>query len=426
MKLSLYLLILICIPLLWKKNDIKDYVKEQLHVVSSINPEDTTSFEDLHAIGDAIGNAGVVMLGEQCHLDGATFAAKSRLIKYLHKHKGFNVLAFESDFFTLNAANQVHSETIEEEYQRKKKGVNNIWTGMEECHSLFNSYIPSSLRSSHPLRLTGFDNQFYSLFGDSTLKVFLKAAFDKGHLNSGLNEKPNEKFYVALDSLTSSVFKSREQLLHPSDEFTSLMNEFGVLLSKIVADADSSTENSFEMQVVKNIRAFNDQVLHFNDREFDSLRDSMMADNLHWLMTEKFPNEKIIVWAANSHINKKPGGITSPFTAMGHFFLEKIPDSEIYSLAFTSREGYHGRSESIKISRPLSKDLEKWIPDDVDYAFLNWKNETSLADERFYMRALGHGNIKRNWQTRFDGVFYIKEMQPAHRLNDKTKGLGHE
>src|SRR5690606_39498475 len=84
-------------------------------------------------------------------------------------------------------------------------------------------------------------------------------------------------------------------------ELISLMNELGVVLSKIVTDADSSIENSLEIQVVKNIKALNDQVLHFDDREFDSLRDSLMADNLHWLMTKKFPNEKIIVWAANSH-----------------------------------------------------------------------------------------------------------------------------
>src|SRR5690606_40619505 len=81
-------------------------------------------------------------------------------------------------------------------------------------------------------------------------------------------------------SLTSSVYKSREQLLHPSDELISLMNELGVVLSKIVTDADSSIENSLEIQVVKNIKALNDQVLHFDDREFDSLRDSLMADKI--------------------------------------------------------------------------------------------------------------------------------------------------
>lgn len=37
-------------PLTCEPNDIKDYVKEQLHVVKPINPDDTTSFDDFHAI----------------------------------------------------------------------------------------------------------------------------------------------------------------------------------------------------------------------------------------------------------------------------------------------------------------------------------------------------------------------------------------
>ena len=73
---------------------IKDYVKKNLHIVNSINPKDT-NFDDLVEIGDA----KLVLLGEQCHGDGDTFAAKSRLVKYLHEKKGFNVLAFEADFF---------------------------------------------------------------------------------------------------------------------------------------------------------------------------------------------------------------------------------------------------------------------------------------------------------------------------------------
>ena len=74
---------------------IKKHVKENLHIVKSIDPLDT-DFEDLSAIGDAIGDAKLVLLGEQCHGDGATFAAKSRLIKYLHEKKGFNILAFNA------------------------------------------------------------------------------------------------------------------------------------------------------------------------------------------------------------------------------------------------------------------------------------------------------------------------------------------
>src|SRR5215213_5512907 len=83
------------------QNEIKKYVKERTVRVMSIGP-DSTSFADLTTIGDAIGDARIVMLGEQDHGDAPTFLAKTRLIKYLHEQKGFDVLAFEEDFFSAN------------------------------------------------------------------------------------------------------------------------------------------------------------------------------------------------------------------------------------------------------------------------------------------------------------------------------------
>ena len=80
---------------------IKDYVIKNAVTLKTISP-DSTDDADLERIGDAIGNAKIVMLGEQDHGDAPTFLAKTRLVKYLHEKKGFNVLAFESDFFALN------------------------------------------------------------------------------------------------------------------------------------------------------------------------------------------------------------------------------------------------------------------------------------------------------------------------------------
>ena len=80
--------------------DIRSYVATNTPRVATL---DATSDEyaDLAAVGQAIGEARVVILGEQDHGDGPTFQAKMRLAKHLHEHKGFTVLAFESDFYGL-------------------------------------------------------------------------------------------------------------------------------------------------------------------------------------------------------------------------------------------------------------------------------------------------------------------------------------
>jgi len=48
-------------------------------------------FSDLSRLKVAIGDARIVMLGEQSHADGATFKAKVRLIKFLHQEMGYGM-----------------------------------------------------------------------------------------------------------------------------------------------------------------------------------------------------------------------------------------------------------------------------------------------------------------------------------------------
>src|SRR5260370_1064257 len=71
------------------------WLKSHAAALRSIDPSDS-DFSDLEPIRSAIGEARIVMLGEQTHGDGVTFHAKTRLIRFLHEQCGFDVLAFES------------------------------------------------------------------------------------------------------------------------------------------------------------------------------------------------------------------------------------------------------------------------------------------------------------------------------------------
>jgi erythromycin esterase-like protein len=46
------------------------------------------------------------LLGEQNHGDAPALFAKTKLVKYLHEKHGFNILAFESDFYGLFKLNE--------------------------------------------------------------------------------------------------------------------------------------------------------------------------------------------------------------------------------------------------------------------------------------------------------------------------------
>lgn len=73
----------------YTQNELKRFVLQNAVALSGENSDN-----GFKIIGEAIGEAKIVFIGEQDHGDGSTFPVKADLIKYLHEHKGFNVLAF--------------------------------------------------------------------------------------------------------------------------------------------------------------------------------------------------------------------------------------------------------------------------------------------------------------------------------------------
>src|SRR2546421_183540 len=77
------------------------WVKQNAQVFATTDPA-ATDDSDLQKFGEAIGNARIVSLAEPDHGSGTVFDMKTRLVKYLHEKKGFDVLMMESSLFTVN------------------------------------------------------------------------------------------------------------------------------------------------------------------------------------------------------------------------------------------------------------------------------------------------------------------------------------
>ncbi|MFL5740981.1 MAG: erythromycin esterase family protein, partial [Flavisolibacter sp.] len=388
--------------------------------VSSIDPANT-DFSDLNELGKAIGDARILMLGEQDHGDAPAFLAKTRLIKYLHEKKGFNVLAFESDFFALNTGwEQITKPTMIDSFL--KKNIFPVWTLCNTCSLLLYDYIPKTWKTANPLTVTGFDSQLILEYSRHNLSRQLDSVLRS--LNLPIIHQSNyaSEIIPLIDSLKFWYMET------PKSKSSFVL--CGNYLSQIREQAaDKLPQDSYWMMIIDNLIQWNrgeqgDQKIDSSGAAFN-VRDYEMAKNLKWLTTVKFQKEKIIVWAANYHVSRHIGETKNTLgnvaTTMGWYFCDDpLINEQTYILGFDSYEGLSGRvnEPTYKVASPKAKSFENWIDKSAAYAFVDFKAYNEMhpnSNEQFYLKGIGHYNKNLPWNHLFDGIFFIRQVYPCNR-----------
>jgi erythromycin esterase len=405
--------------------NLERYIKDSVVRIRSIDPADTL-FSDLDLLGNAICDSKIVMLGEQDHGDSRTFLAKCRIIKYLHEKLGFNVLAFESDFYALNmvwdSVNLNHSE-VESSIMNN---VFRVWTLCQQFKPVV-QYLSDQYQGNNRLQLAGFDNQLVGLYSMTNLESDLCGYISDRSISFSKKEDNMTRFRNTLRSVYE-FFKSGKYT--KSDSSMQIFSELSTIAGMIVQQLlpDSIGLNSFNIQTLLSLKALGTQMIHALNKDYflaDSIRDKQMASNLRWLMEYKYPNQKIIVWAANSHIVKSDSRLLKKKFAkpssMGYIFTnDPAMQNKTYIIGFTGLRGETGRITSAQkyiIPNPEKKSIESWLADKkITYGFVDFKSflkRNPVDEESFNMRYTNWISVKLSWHNMYDGIFYINDMTPC-------------
>ena len=402
---------------------LKNHVQSKMSVINSISP-DSISFKDLMPIGEAIGASTIVMLGEQAHGDGATFEAKSRLVKYLHEKKGFNVLVFESDFFALTEGWENLGKDKKSITRFFKENLYPVWSYCPQCSDLLYSYIPKSYQDNNPLTVAGFDSQFHGRYTADSIKSYLTSFLQTNHISYASSEEFESFFLPFLDSL-SKFNRQKSGYLDSLSRSNFAQNyiRFDNAIDIINKEISPKLDSTFASVILENYKVFARGLRYFGKDTLRDSRDIRMGENLRWLAEVKFPGQKIIVWAADSHIMKNGTTMIKrkiPYLqSMGNQFVHHNDwEKKTYIIGFTSAYGisqtaYSTRANHIK---PPKQGFENWVNKDINYGFVDFRNfnkNNPGYSENFKLKALGHGSLNGVWTNVFDGIFYIREMLPC-------------
>ncbi|WP_420553726.1 erythromycin esterase family protein [Tenacibaculum aiptasiae] len=401
-------ILLLFISFITKAQSVKNQILENLSEIKSVNPKDT-NFSDLKKIGDAIGNSKIVFLGEQDHGDATAFEAKTRIIKYLHEKKGFNVLAFESDFFNINKKSD-ENKPIEE----IEKSIFSVWSKCVQVNPLF-SYIKNQ-QKKNPITISGFDCQIGQNLEED--RISFVSEMEK-YIEKEIDVSTIDNYNLFRETLKDVIFfvkKTKKKDAYFKKVKKKTQKKFFQTLIEIKKGIKN--KETFLFKNLENIESY--AKMAWGNKEYRQGRDTQMGKNILWLVATKFPNEKIIFWAHSAHLVKGKSSINSyTKTSAGKYAIDRLNANEVYSIGFSSRVGFTDRVslntniEGYKIINAQKEGFESWVySKKLQYAFINFKALKNNS-ETFHMKGSSHYSYKNNWLTAFDGIFYIDEISPC-------------
>ncbi|RZL13977.1 MAG: hypothetical protein EOO62_06690 [Hymenobacter sp.] len=418
--ISLAASLLLCVPAFGQA--IRSYVATNTVPVATL---DATSddYADLAAVGQAIGEARVVMLGEQDHGDGPAFQAKTRLVKYLHERKGFTVLAFESDFYGLTSGWDQLAKQPDSIQHFLQRNVLPLWTRSADCRYLFAQYIPHSFQTGSPLQVTGFDSQLYYAYSRAHLAQDLASYL----ASQGIDRKFSSPadYQAFLEAVHGLVVKDFELNVYRPAMRQTLENGFRLIDQALLTAGDTSSWP----RVLASLQAYLGTTW-----DTQELRDKAMADNLTFLLTHQYRDAKVIVWAANQHIMKHTDQIASKsklfnrviWHNMGTYFVQDPRwANQTYVLGFASYQGTAGRlgAPAYPVQVPDKDGLETWVPTTIAYGFLDftpYNKQFNYPATPFFLKNPTHYTIPKRvapvpWNLVYDGLFFIRNTQATTR-----------
>lgn len=392
------------------------FKKSIQNLAKEIKSLDSEGFSDLLFLKDVISNdKQYVFIGESSHYTAEQYLLKTQLIKYLHSKYDFNLLAMESNMGTTSFLNT----------------FKNTSPDIDSIVPYFNYYFPCIemipmikyiLKTN--LISTGFD------IWTASPKIWYPAVRKYFKIPDSLYFK-DSIFYNYL-ILKSDTIKNNESFnsikkYNPEKILQELPSTWKSSIKNIVIDTIS---DPIKKCIAKSILIRADMLNCILTKRISiTIRDSIMSQNLLWIM-QNFPNEKIIFWAHNRHIEKvsrnfKESGFSKGMSGLEGNMIKYLHDTIIAKSYFLGIYGYEGCTSFNEKGYKLKKNRKNMLGSIIlksgyDIAFCNFSNQQQCKENDWMfhkIKATGEYKYKIIPIKTYDGVIIIKKVSPINYIN---------
>jgi len=296
-----------------------------------------------------------------------------------------------------------------------------IWSRSREVEPLID-YLGVQAKTAHPLELAGVDCQLTASASEEFLVHDLAGALGP-ELAKG---EEWERVVRVINLLNQSAWESRSAPVPSAEEQAAF--------ARTIERWRVAPITPFWRQFLASFRTYAefDWRTPYPDitsnAEVFAMRDRQMGENLLWLARQRYPNRKIIVWAATFHSARASRPVEMPDAKLARVYAVNAPMGEVagkelgkqlYSIGFTSCEG-----EAAKMSDKSAKSIPTPSPGSLEALFASAGFTTAFVDLRkapawlhapILAQFLGHRELRADWTRVVDGVVFIRRMERSHK-----------
>ncbi|MFT3908528.1 MAG: erythromycin esterase family protein [Ferruginibacter sp.] len=400
----------------------------------------TASYSDLEAFARIVGNAHLVALGESTHGTSEFFSMKHRLLEYAVVQLGFRVFAIED--------NQLQIEIINDYVLYGKGDINKVMNGMftvwlkQEVLDMIKWMRRYNIQ--HPdktVEFVGFDMQNPKL-PLQKLFDFLKTKDQAFYADA---EKIIENFGKNVNNAYTVSDSTKREWAKSADQLWQLVNAKKEEWLKVAANQSEKNEIAWAVQNAKSIKQCA-RSIYLGGQGNILYRDSAMAENISWILSQRPAGTRMIIWAHDFHISRgdDPVLINNYYSgiSMGSWLSKRYGNDyrafglETFSGYYTAHPSYSDYSKLIQCALnpsptgSLDKGLHQIAKERVATGLildmraakatnenLDWLRKPLKVRSGNHVCIDSQYELKHSIPYQFDGIVFIDQTSGAKSLD---------